>query len=740
MMSINFIRDLDDLDQLSAYVNNNKPWLGPVAFDLETNSVEETQALVWGIGLAFDDQDAFYIPIRDKEKNLLWQAESLELIADTVTNYIIEFSTIGHNIIYDTLVWENNFGKDITRHIKADTILMKHCLDEEPPFGLKEIAVKELGPWADKAQQAMLDNIKANGGSTTKTNLEMWKCDTDILGEYCCWDVLLTYKLFNKFSKQLEKENLTKLFYLDEVMPLYKEVTIPMKRKGLPIDLAYFSQLKSEIELDIKKLEIRILEELDELIAPFCLQLLADKCPVKKTGSFPRFLAEELKETLPDSLAKKQLQAHPDLKTVGWMLFDIPVAEDTLREAQLRMWFSKYPDSNHVFNLRSRDHLKNLFFDTLGLEPLSKTETGLPQVDDTFLDSIKLDYVWVPMLRDLNKLEKIKGTYIEGILDRQHGGIIYASMLQFGTTSGRYASRNPNLQNLPRPKEEDSNLSETVLKYTNAIRAGFIAPTGYKFVDADYSALEPRCFAHMSNDKNLQMIFHSGEDMYSAIAKRVFNLTDVGTYKKDANFLGKLYPEKRQIIKALALAVTYGAEAFRIADLLGVEREEAQKLIDDYLTAYPGLKDYIKTCHDEANNKGSVSTIFGRIRHLKDAKDIYDSYGDEILNSRWAKARHLGDERRLYKNKLNNSTNFKIQGLAAHIVNRAMIKIMRRFKDAHIDGWVTLQVHDQIVATAKIGQEEAAKKIIQECMESVVTLSVPLVAEPKIATNLKDSH
>jgi DNA polymerase-1 len=404
------------------------------------------------------------------------------------------------------------------------------------------------------------------------------------------------------------------------------------------------------------------------------------------------------------------------------------------------MFFNKYPDQRYVFNLRSKDNLKHLLFEILEETPLSKTETGEPQADDDFLASIANKYDWVIKLQDLNKLEKIRGTYIDGILDREESGYIYTSLLQFGTTSGRYASRNPNLQNLPRPKEDDSGLSELVLTYTNAIRKGFIAPEGYVFIDADYSALEPRCFAHMSGDKNLQLIFHNGEDMYSAIAKRVFKLENVGTYKKDPNFLGKLYPEKRQIIKALALAVTYGAEAFRIGELLGVHRNEAQQLIDDYLNTYPGLKSYIKNCHKEAVTDGKVRTIFGRIRHLPTAMELHGEFGPEIVDAKWAKIRGLGDERREYKNKLNNSTNFKIQGLAAHIVNRAMIRIARQFKHHGIDGWVTLQVHDQIIAAVKAEQSDQAKKIVQECMEKVADLSVPLIAEPKIAYNLKDSH
>lgn len=732
-MNHNLLYTDADLLQFKNYVNANSFTL--MAFDLETDSVEEVKANVYGIGISFDEEESFYIPIRKKTGELWWDNDPVPYIKELLNQYCL----LGHNIIYDALVWKHNFKQDIVKNITDDTILIKHLIDEEQPFGLKEVAVKYLGPWADKAQQKMIDNIKANGGSATKTNMQMYLCDTEVLGEYCCWDVLLTYKLYNLFKPMLKEQELETL-YKEEVMPLYREVTIPMKERGINIDVGYFQNLQQTIQADILKLEETLIETIAPLIENFQTELLTAKAPVKKTGSFPKHVASVLKETLPSSLAKKELEKHRTLSTVMWMLGDTELDEETILKAQLSMFFDKYPEQNYVFNLRSRDHLKGLFFDTLQEDALSETETGQPQIDDDFLESVSKKYSWVATLQDFNKLEKLKGTYIDGILDRQVEGIIYTSMLQFGTTSGRYASRNPNLQNAPRPKEEDSGLSELVLKYTNAIRGGFVAPSGYKFVDADYSALEPRCFCESSGDANLIAIFKSGEDFYSSIAKKVFNLKDVSTYKKDPNFLGKLYPEKRQIIKALALATTYGAEAYRISDLLKISKDEAQTLIDDYLNAYPGLKSYISNCHYEASHKGFVRTAFGRIRHLPAAKEIYKAYGNNILDPRWAKGKGLSEQRRLYKNKLNNSTNVKIQGLAAHIINRAMININREFAKNNIDGWVTLMIHDQVVCSVKEDQATTALKIVKHCMENVVTLAVPLVAEPKIADNLKDSH
>lgn len=742
-----FIIDTQDLwNDFVSFVKESKDAFDIVSFDLETNSVEEIKAQVWGIGLAFQDSEAFYLPLRDKEGNSILDENE---VVPFVSNLLAGKKIIGHNLVYDVTVWKHRYSIDLAMYVHADTILMKHTLDEEPPFGLKEVAVIELGAWADKAQEELYASIAANGGSTTKTNLQMYKADTNVLGTYCCWDTLLVYKLFEKFNRRLEEQNLLSFFYDEEVMPLYREVTIPMKEKGIPIDVAYFEKLRTEITNDIQDLNTQILTDLVEHISEFERETLEEMYPVKKTGNFPKAYASYYGMPI-TSLAKKNIDKelspspeHPFYSEIlnlkDWLQDRADLLGD-INAVRNQMFFSKNPDLKSVFNLASKHHLKWLFFERLKETPLSRTEKGEPQVDDDFLESVSGKYEWVKKLQDLNKLEKIRGTYIEGLLERQHEGIIYTSFLQFGTTSGRFASRNPNLQNQPRPKEDDSGLSELVLRYNNAIRAGFVALPDHVFVDADQSALEPRCFSVESGDKNLQQIFHSGEDMYSSIAKRVFKLEDVSTFKKDANFLGKLHPEKRQIIKALALAVTYGAEAFRIADLLKVTPDEAQTLIDDYLNAYPGLKEYIKRCHYDANTKGEVRTMFGRVRHLPEAKNIFKTYGPQILNSRWARSKGLSDVRRLYKNKLNNATNFCIQGLAAHVLNKSMVAIARRFKEENVDGYLCLTVHDQAVCMVTKKDAERAVDIVRDCMENTVKLPVPLIAEPKIAYNLRDSH
>jgi len=735
----------EDVRSFFSFMDAEIPSGSIIAFDLETDSASEVKANIYGIGLAFHDEEGYYIPIRKPNGDLFFGANTLDYISE-LSNRFKDYRLLGHNIIYDVLVWRHSTGVDLTPYVHADTILMKHTVDEEPPFGLKELAVREFGEEADLAQKELYENIKQNGGSTTKECMEMFKADTHVLGKYCAHDVMLTYKLFELYSRRIEQEGLLSFFYEEEVMPLYREVTIPMKYHGIHMDVEFLKELSKEISKDIKVLEEKVYTSIKPLIEDYERDFLNENYPPKPTGNFPKVYAEligigELKSVAKKVIASLDAATEDQKEFKQWMLGEIAELSDKakIRETQILIHKRK-TGKDTVFNLSSKAQLKWLFFEKLGLDPLSKTETGEPQVDDKFLDSVAKDYEWVGYLQDMNKLEKLRSTYIDGMMEYIIDGKVYTSMLQFGTTSGRYASRGPNCQNAPRPKEEDSGLSEVVLKYNNSIRKAFISAPNWVFVDADYSALEPRCFAHMSGDKNLQNIFHSGEDMYSSIAKRVFNLDNVSTFKSDSNFLGKLYPEKRQIIKALALAVTYGAEAFRIADLLNISKEEAQKLIDDYLKAYPGLKNYISDSHYQAVTKGYVKTIFGRIRHLPTVKELYDKYGYNLLDLKWAKQRGLTEERRTLKNGLNNSTNFRIQGLAAHIVNRAMLNIMRTLRKNNLNGYVCLQVHDQIVVHCPEEEAEMTREIVKYCMENVAQLSVPLVAEPKIAKNLKDSH
>lgn len=729
---------LDTREQLEAFwefVSSNENDIDVVSFDLETDSVVEIKANIYGIGIAFQEEEGFYIPVRAKDGSYFFDEGTAQSSIRRVTKLLKSKKIIGHNVIYDSLVWYHSTGERIYDNIHADTILMKHMIEEEPPFGLKEVAVKYLGPWADKAQETLYANIKANGGTTTKDNLQMFKADTQVLGEYSCWDVMLTYKLYSLFSKDLAEQGLENLFYKEEVMSLYKEVTIPMKEKGIGVDTDLLSSMLAQATKDEAALESQILQDISPLTKEFELELLNTEFPVKRTGNFPKKYASYIGLEL-NSTAKKVIENLPvdtdeQINFKQWMLSEVAELTGPVYEAQLKMLQDKH-DRLTPFNLGSKTHLKWLFFDRLDLDPLSTTETGLPQVDDTFLDSVAKDYTWVTKLRDLNTILKMKSTYIQGILDRQVDGSLYTSFLQFGTTSGRFASRNPNLQNCPAPQ----NTGSVVDKYVNCVRDSIISRPGYKLIGADFSSLEPHIAAYVSGDPDLIDIFVTGKDFYSAIAVKQFNLTHLSAYKEDENYLGKLDKATRDKTKTYSLAAFYGASGYRIADVLGCDVEEANELLDGYLSAFPGIRNFINKAHFDACNKGYVTTIFGRVRHLPEAKEIFQAYGHSILDSKWARAKGLSDTRKKFKNLLNNAVNFQIQGTAGHVMNRAMLLTKRLFTDNNIDGAVVMTIHDEQIIEVREDQAEQAAALVKLAMESAVTLDpIKLKATPIIGNS-----
>jgi DNA polymerase I-like protein with 3'-5' exonuclease and polymerase domains len=751
-VEIHILETWDDVIAMMEYVDSED--FPIMSLDIETDSASEKKATIYGVGLSFQPTQAFYIPIKRPDGSLVVASAEQSILANWIKKRAEAKGMIGHNVLYDVLVIERNWGVDLSPDIKADTILMKHCIDEERPHGLKETSVKYLGAWADQAQDELKNNVLERGGRWNNENKDMFLADTAILGKYCAFDTILSHLLFNLFDRKIDEQQLRGLFE-EEVMPLYREVTIDMKRKGFHVDVAHFQKLESELKERIAVVESEIQEEIADSVQEFCVKALEEDFPIKNSGNFPKALAKTLdlplptnaktgKVTLSEKAVRAQLEKTPEgEKFYKWVLGEETIENvatpEQLNEARIALYFEKNEDSNYIFNLSSNHHLAWLFFSKMGFTPIDTTEGGAPTVDDDFVESIRGEAAFVDKLLDYKKLNKLLSTYVQGILERQIDGVIYASMLQFGTTSGRFSSTSPNIQNLPRIKDEESNLTELVLHYTNEIKRGFIAPKGYVLVNADYSALEPRAFAHTSGDYLLQQVFHDNLDLYSQVAIQTFGLEGVSADKKAENYLGNISKEKRQIAKTITLAVTYGAEAGRIADLLKIDYKEAAGIISNYLDAFPGLGEYIKRQRLLAKTRGMVKSQFGRIRHLPECLGIYKKFGDRISDYKWANANGVTQERRKFKNCLNNSTNFPIQALAAHIVNRAMIAVNREFKRNNVDAYIIAQVHDEVTCVARKEHAEKAKEIVKRCMEDTTKLSVPLVAEPVVADNWADA-
>ena len=411
--------------------------------------------------------------------------------------------------------------------------------------------------------------------------------------------------------------------------------------------------------------------------------------------------------------------------------------------SQYEAWRRDAGDLAYMFNLSSKFHLKKLFFDTLECVPLSRTPTGQPQVDDAFLSSLHDELPWTKLLSDFNSLTKLKGTYVDRLLEEQEEGRFYPEWKQHGTVSGRYSG---DMQQLPRPLEPGQ-ASELVVEHTNRIRTFIIADEGSLLCSADYEQLEPSIFAHCSGDTGLQTIFNKETDFYSTVAIDTEGLQGVSATKTDQNYLGKVNKPARQKAKAYALGIAYGMSAYKLQFEINVSQPEAEVLVSRYLSAYPNLAEWMDASRRNAIEHGGVQTLSGRCRRLKRAGQLARQYGPWLSDSLevwkrynaspalYAKAK---EDRKTFVNLLNNSINFQVQGLAASIVNRAAVAIARQLKSEQLETYIVAQIHDEIVLNVPKREVERAGQLVKHIMQTIMPLSVPLRTVPQFAACFRD--
>jgi len=678
-----------------------------LAFDTETTGLNVRKDKVIGFGVS-TDVDGFYLPLH------YWSAGALQrgypeflssILAVLTTKKLLMF-----NASFDARMAESNFGIDLVPQLHCDVMLLKHTCDENYPFGLKEIASMVFGADSKAEKEAMQASIKANGGAKT----DYYKADLETMSRYCVQDCLLTFKLYKHYSKELERQGLVQFYYNEEVLPLYKDVTIPMERAGVQLDVAALQQALKEINYDMQQLETTIQHAIMPQLELFTKWFLNKDYPYKETGRIGKMM-----------------------KKKGILL----------EAAQMQAWAED--SEGYMFNLLSKHHLKKLFFDTLGETALSRTDpsptypNGQPQVDDDFLDAMAAKYPWAADLRVYNKLTKLKGTYIERLLEESEEGRFYPSFKQHGTVSGRFSG---DMQQLPRPIEEGA-AHPLVVKYTSLIRTFILPDTGSLLCSADYEQLEPSVFAHTSGDPALHAIFNTGLDFYSEVAIRTERLAGVSSDKSATNYLGKLDKVARQKAKAYALGIAYGMTGYKLQFEIGVSQEAAEQLVQDYLNAFPELHSWMNASKDAVRYSGRVKTLTGRVRHMPEAVRLHSMYGTRLLDSLqlWkdfntnpaAYARAKEDRKRMI-NMLNNSINFKVQGLAASIVNRSCIKLARELKQAGLKSNIRLTVHDEIVLNVPLEEKEIVFTLTQNVMQNIMKLDVPLRTVPQFGNNFKE--
>ena len=359
-----------------------------------------------------------------------------------------------------------------------------------------------------------------------------------------------------------------------------------------------------------------------------------------------------------------------------------------------------YKLAGQEFNIASPKQVGEILFDKLKIvEKAKKTKTGQYVTNEEVLQGLKHKHEIVGNILEHRGLKKLLGTYIDALpsLVNKRTGRIHTSFNQTITSTGRLSSSDPNLQNIPVRGEDGKE-----------IRKAFIPEAGCLFFSADYSQIELRVMAHLSDDENMIEAFREGYDIHAATAAKI--------YKENINEVSR---DQRTKAKRANFGIIYGITVFGLAERLDISRDEAKQLIDGYFETFPKVKEYMETAKETARKNGYVETLFKRRRYLAD------------INSRNATVRGFAER---------NAINAPIQGTAADIIKVAMINIYNRFNQEGIRSKMILQVHDELNFSVYPEEKEKVEKIVLEEMQSAFSMKVPLVADCGWGENWLEAH
>ena len=359
-----------------------------------------------------------------------------------------------------------------------------------------------------------------------------------------------------------------------------------------------------------------------------------------------------------------------------------------------------YELAGEQFNIASPKQVGDILFGKMKIiEKPKKTKTGQYVTNEEVLQQLRHKHEIVDKILQHRGLKKLLGTYIDALpkLINPHTGHIHTSFNQTITATGRLSSSDPNLQNIPVRGEDGKE-----------IRKAFIPEPGCLFFSADYSQIELRVMAHLSNDENMINVFREGKDLHAATAANI--------YKKD---ISEVTRDERTKSKRANFGIIYGITVFGLAERLDIDRAEAKQLIDGYFETFPQVRDYMEKSKEIARKQGYVTTLFGRRRYLPD------------INSANSVVRGFAER---------NAINAPIQGTAADIIKVAMIRIFQRFKAEGIKSKMILQVHDELNFSILPEEKEKVERIVIEEMQGAIDMKVPLVADSGFGTNWLEAH
>lgn len=407
-------------------------------------------------------------------------------------------------------------------------------------------------------------------------------------------------------------------------------------------------------------------------------------------------LYDEIEEPLMHVLEKMELTGvKVDLAQLGEFAEELR-EEMNEREARIRE-MAEMPE----LNISSPRQIGELLFDKLKLDPKAKkTARGSYTTDEATLTALSDKHPIIEEILEFRAVKKLLSTYIEPfpMFVNKQTGRVHTTFNQALTATGRLSSSNPNLQNIPIRTERGKE-----------IRKAFVAGSADGIiVSADYSQIELRIMAHLSQDQHLIQAFRNGVDVHAATAEKIFGIPHE-----------EVTADQRRVAKTANFGIMYGISSFGLSQRLGISRSEAKKLIDDYFNAFPAIRSFIDDTIAAARENGYVETIFGRRRYLPD------------INARNATVRALAER---------NAVNAPIQGTAADIIKLAMIGVDRKMAEEGLRSKMVLQIHDELLFDTISSEREKLMSIVKEQMEHVTELSVPLTVECNYGKNWLEAH
>ena len=531
----------------------------------------------------------------------------------------------------------------------------------------KKIVLERLKPLLEDSKNKIIgQNIKFDRNILSQNGIKLGSIKQDTM--------LMSYVL----DASATRHNLDALakFYLDHKTTTFEEVA------GKGVKQISFDQVPLRQAGNYASEDADITLRLYEKLNP----LLNKEVSLKK-------LAEDIEIPLIEVLS--------DMEQAGSLVnAKVLVAQSKdLGKRLIKLEKKAYEIAGEEFNLGSTKQLRGIFFDKLDYPIIKKTPGGQPSTDENVLQQLAEDYELPKVLLEHRTLNKLKSTYTDKLPGQvsKNTGRVHTSFHQAVTTTGRLSSSDPNLQNIPIRTEDG-----------RRIRQAFEASENNVLIAADYSQIELRIMAHLSEDKGLIKAFNNNEDIHSLTASEVFSVDESG-----------VTPDLRRKAKAINFGLIYGISAFGLGKQLGINRNLAAEYMAMYFAKYPGVKDYMESVKQSARDLGYIETLYGRRLYLRDI-----NAGNGIRRQAAERA----------------AINAPVQGTAADIMKIAMINTHLELKNKKLNARMTLQVHDELIIESPPEEADEVVTLIKKSMSEAAKLKVPLEVDVGIGNNWDQAH